>query len=365
MNKIKLNQPHEILAFAPYALGYKPRQSVVLIAMRGAGGLPGGPSARIDATIVPTGLFDVVLDFIETFDVEDLYIAWYGDDLEQMLSDADSIDILDMAGLAAQQCIDARNGGQGFVSVGLTDFTQWISGIDARQSRVDTFEELCEAGYIGSFEELNSSPAVAEAVYAGSAPVEDGPTFPRSRAPWSERQEAVAAARKWRSRKGRRGVGLWQAAIDALQEGTDPYEAAGNAENMGKLNAALDQILLRDRLILFGVDESMVRLTSVSASQLVRRLAQAHVAPPDRVTALISLLEHVGDYSDDDDAAAYAVAAYLAWWADDRERAISNAQMAINSNRHYPLAKLVLHALFVNLPSPAEDEESARAWMAD
>ncbi len=352
MDIIRLKHSHEMLALFPYLYGFKPKDSVVLVAFKSGGGGPGGPVARIDAERIPAGLIDVALEFIDTFTVEELYIGWYGSDLEDMLNDTESVDLLDTVGLACQQCIDVRTSGSGFVNIGLTDYANWVTCEDARGA---SFAQLKDAGGVEPFAALETSPIIAQAVFAGVNPVDEFPRPEKPRLPWEQRRQAVEAARAWRAAKRKRGVRLWQAALDARIAGADCASAVGSEEKAGHMNAALDDILLRDRLILFGVDESTVKLAGISARKLARELGAVQEPSQARITMMIELLEFLGARSDDDDPAAFSVAAYLAWWQGDRERALGNASMAINSDRHYPLAKLVLHALFVHLPSPRDD----------
>ena len=350
MDTIRLNHPHEILALFPYLFGFTPKDSIVLVALKGSHGIPGGPVARVDAPTVQAGLIDLALEFIDTLCVQDLYIGWYGANLRDMLDDRESVDILDTVGLASQHFVAMRTGGTGMVNVGLTDYESWVTCIDARAG---VWEELAGADLVRPFGELQAAPAVAQAVFDGVAPVGNQPLRSRERLAWSERREAVMASRAWRANK-RRGLRLWQEVLDQLAAGADYVSAVGTEEKAGQLNAALRDVLLRDQLILFGVDEGTVKIGGISARQLTKNLAAVGEPSPTRIALMIALFEYLAERSDDDDATPSAIAGYLAWWQGDTERAMSNAAQAMNSDHHYPLAKLVLHALHVNLPSPKD-----------
>ncbi|WIM08684.1 DUF4192 family protein [Trueperella bernardiae] len=350
MERIRLNHPHEMLALFPYLFGFKPKESVVLVALTGIHGRVGGPVARVDAPRVHAGIIDVALEFVDTFCVKDLYIGWYGSDLHTMLDDRDSVDILDTVGLACQQLINMRTGGDGCVTVGMTDYDSWAACLDARHG---TWEDLCAEDLVMPFAELEAAPAVAQAVFDGNAPAGREPPQKRMRLEWPERRDAVAAARAWKGGK-RRGVKLWQGVLDALDAGADPASAIGSEETAGQLIAAMHDILLRDQLILFGVDKGTVKMGGISAQQLMKKLSAVREPAPERIGIMIDLFEYLAERSDDAEPAPAAMAGYLSWWQGDTDRALMNAVLAIGSDYTYPLAKLVMHALHVNLPSPKD-----------
>lgn len=360
MEKIRLTTPHETLAVIPHLIGFRPMDSIVIMSLRRGFPHQSGPIVRLELEgQIPPGFIDVVLDFIDTFDVRDLALAWYGSDLETMIGDQESIDILDTAGLAAQRYLDDNvpPDDDGYVTVSLTDYTHWVDCLDIREATWIPFADLVSKKIVRPFDELNESPGVTELVFHGSAPLEDEPEYIDPRAEWSDREAAVLAARKERIRTSqRRKCGnVWREALRLIQEGKPCEQAAPTPEIIGLLNAGLDSILHRDRVILAAVNSNVTDVLKVKKHQISALLGNATADTDHNLTSVTHLVEYVARYSDDCDPAAFAVAAYLRWWANDIEGAGKNAAVASLSDPNYSLAQLVHHALSVRLPSPIDD----------
>lgn len=360
MEKLRLRNPHESLALIPHLIGFRPMNAIMLWALTSGPDHSSGPIIRIEVEDdLPHDLIDVVINFVDTFDVEDLVIAWYGSDLEAMINNHTAVEILDTAGVAAQHFIDKTlpPPDDGYVTVSLTDYTHWAGCLSLRDVPYAGFDELVAEGVVQSFDELNESPALTELVFHGSAPFDSEPKSEQSREPWSVRSGAVIAARAERLRTSqRRKCGnAWHRALEDIRAGLAPEEAAPTDEIIGLLNAGLDSILLRDRVILAAVNSNITEILKVKKHEIARLLGEATTTTSEHLTAIIELVEYIAAFSDDDDPAAFAVAAYLRWWAGDLETACNNAVAASASNPHYSLAKLVLHALFVDLPAPISD----------
>ncbi|VEI12522.1 Uncharacterised protein [Trueperella bialowiezensis] len=336
-------------------MGFRPHNSVVLLALATEPDGMSGPLIRAHADQgVPHGLIDTVLEFIDVFNVTNLAIAWYGTDMAAMLADTTSMDLLDTAGLAAQSFLDCRYGPNGYVCVGITDYTHWAGLMDVRDVDGQSVEELVARGLVGSFAELNESPGVMELVFQGSAPLDTEPKDEPARLPWSSRQCAVESARdeRERTRLRRKCANVWQEVLDLLRQGIEPEQCVPSDEAIGLLNAGLDSVLLRDRVIVCAVNNAVTNVTRIPRAQLAKRLCDANEYSATYLPQIVDLLEYIARYSDDDDPAAFAVAGYLSWWQNDHERAYKNAMHAAQSDSEYSLAKLVLRALFVDLQPP-------------
>ena len=334
--------------------------AIVVMGLRAGKDRTGGPIVRIGVEDdLPHELIDIVVDFISTFDVLDLVIAWYGPDLETMINNRPAIELLDTAGLAAQRFLDAnvRSSEDGFVTVLLTDYIDWARCLDVREAERVPYEELAASHVVRPFDELNEAPGVTELVFHGSAPLAIEPEPVSPRVPWSQREVAVMAARAERVRTSqRRKCGnVWQKTLERVRSGSTLQESAPTQAVIGLLNAGLDSILLRDRVILNAVNSNVTEILKVKKHEIGRLLGEATVETGENIGAVIDVLEYIAVFSDDDDPAAFAVAAYLRWWVGDCDGASGNAIVASESDPHYSLAKLVLHALFVDLPPPFSD----------
>lgn len=336
--------------------------AVFMIAIQTMSDEGAGPVVRVDVSeSLPHELIDTVLEFVDFYGVVDLAIAWYGQDLEAMIHDRDSIDILDAAGLAAQRQMDHRLAGvaEGTVAIGLTDYEYWASCSEIRDANAVPFAELQAGDLVRPFSELNESPGVMELVFHGSAPLETQPPGVAPRLPWREREAAVAAARdeRVRTRVRRKAANVWQHTLEKMRSGLPPDESAPEPYVIGMLNAGLDSILNRDRVILTAVNSSVTDILKVPKRELGKLLGEATEHSANHAWAVIELLEYIASYSDDDDPAAFAVAAYLRWWMRDLPGARMDALFAYASDPQYSLTQLVIRALAVELEPPVVERK--------
>lgn len=302
---------------------------------------------------IPADLVDTAIAFVSSYEITSLLIAWFGNDLEEMLGDRKSLAIIDTAGLAAQAYTDELDE-DGGVAVALTDYKEWVAGQWARED--SSIESLRERGRVRAFEDLASAPAVTQLVFDGSAPfLRDAAT--QFRVPAKERAEAVESWQACKAGAVFDGLGLWQSTLDRIAKGWSVSEAAGSAERIGQLNAALGSIPIRDGVIVYALRDDFERFKDVDLADISKQLDQAMGKKSARHEVIVDLLVHLARYSDESDPAAFATAAYVAWWCGHMQQAFELACEALDSDFNHRLALLVLEAITAADCAPCEAEE--------
>ncbi|NLI04877.1 MAG: DUF4192 family protein [Actinomycetaceae bacterium] len=360
MNTLHMTHPGQALILIPHLIGFHPENSVFLLAVE-CDKRPGilGPLARFrldDGFLPPTFLRDAI-EFVTDHSAATVVVAWFGDDMRAMLARRDILESLHDAGMVLQELLDAtyQSMSRGFVSVLVTDGTYYGSAQDIIGHH--SVDLLTARGDLRLFQELEETPLAAELVYTGSAPLTYEPTGIWERVGYAKRRLAVEQAREGAPRRGGQ---LWNNSLERAIESTIPLmpgnaaQLLGGKRRIGKLNAALRNLWVRDRVLLKAVDSQMGSFSTVRRTELEPMLERATRQRPDRarVQRIIDLLQACASYSADDDAAAYAVSAYLYWWLGDSAKARDNAHQALESDPQYSLAQLVSQALAAHLPPP-------------
>lgn len=366
MNALHMNHPSESLVLIPHMMGFKPRNCVVLLALASErADNMSGPLGRIElnGTAMPPTLAHDVLDFINDYSVTTLVLAWFGDDLSEMIA-SEGAQIVHDAALIAQEFLDDRYRSEstGFVTCLLTDYRSWIDGRSLESH--PSFGQLGALGLVERYEAIENSNLATELVFAGSAPLDIEPEHVWSRV--GRRARAVAID-SFEQAKGRvRGALIWRNTLaDLPPAGTVMAHNAcvilGGKRRIGKLNAALQDLFIRDLVLLWGIHPQVGDLTSITPCQADDLLADAasYRVDLDRVDALIDVLSACASYSADDDGAAYAVVAYLYWWKGEGYKALANAQASLEADPKHALAQLIRRAVCVHLPPPWFAVESA------
>lgn len=360
METLHVSHPRETLLLVPHLLGFRPRDCVVLLAIdRKDQSNCASPIVKID---VRSGIDDdfitAALDFVVDFEVTTLSINWYGGSLAEMIDDELSLNSLHEGGLVIQEHLNATYGSEtiGFVSVHLTDYDEWAT---CQEIVGDTYEEARIAGHIHSYTDLDRTQLAAELVYEGSAPLGAEPEGAWPRLPWVHRARSIEESQKCVSPMS--GARIWGNSLTkfvAYEERTILPGAAssmlGGARRIGRLNAALRDVTLRDRILLYAVNSRMTAVAALTPERTEKLLIQAtgDEVAETRIKRVIDLLSAAAMYSADDDGRAYAVVAYLYWWLGQGSKAADNVNIALASDPEYSLAKLVRHALDVQLPPP-------------
>lgn len=348
-------------------MGFKPRNSLILLALDSerTDGMS-GPLARVDIedNVIPERVALDILDFVTDYSVTTLAIAWFGDDLASMVASRGA-STLHEAALIAQEFIDDRYRREdfGFVTCLLTDYASWI---DARYLEGDSsLGELKLMNAVARYDSIENSALATQLVFAGSAPLDIEPDYVWQRV--GSRQRRVALASYKRNLSKVRGAQLWTNTLRAAVEETTPLlpmnaiERLGGKDRIGRLNAGLSDVFVRDRVLLWAINpevDSLVGVTPQSSEELLSAAAD-HLPDEKRIDAAVAVLGACGSYSSDEDASAYAVIAYLYWWKGEAHKAMENVEYALASNPNYGLAQLIKHAVSVHLPPPwyrARDE---------
>lgn len=382
---IRARGPHELLAYIPFRLGYRPQDSAVLVSLRTPRGRV-GLVARVD--------LDDLADLEQGPQVARTLVTHLCSDgaaraVLVVYADAD----LRAGGApaareraAVEHWTDAAEGTLGAPEVWVVTPTGYYSA--------DCLDEACCPSAGRSLEELESTEVGAHMVLAGatvatsraqatSIPVLD--TVHRRRASraaarWRARRDAALATQDHEALAVWRGEGLeaWREATDLLeQHGRAALETPGAvgapgspvtealpAALLGRLEVALESVPVRDAVLLSfvaGNDE----LASLTAAAVVGERVESGTAsvlaaivdpevglPPEpgRARCARDVLEAVaGAGRRGGQAPALTLLALLAWWDGDGVLATDRLAAALDADPGYRLALLVERALEAGL----------------
>ncbi|MCI5826520.1 MAG: hypothetical protein MR006_07635 [Arcanobacterium sp.] len=128
----------------------------------------------------------------------------------------------------------------------------------------------------------------------------------------------------------------------------------GGAQRAGILLAQLNNQNIRDRVILFAVAPTVNSMAGIRDRQLVRLMSEASRVAPNfrRIRRVIGLLTFLTELAPHDGAQGLATTAYLYWWLGSGSMAGKVAQSALDRDRECSMAHLVRYAVQVHLPPP-------------
>ena len=366
--RIRISRPEDLLAHLPYRLGFRPRDSVVLLGLRGRG-MPVGLVSRVDLPDVAHPVLGPRL----LHDIGELMAAdGSGDVLVVLYSD------LPRSGLAADPVV---RGALGHLRA-LTDWADppgpWVVGSGTYGCWGEG--EQCEPSE-RDVAELEHSPVAATMVLHGATVAPDRAMLAVPRSTDAARRRAAGRAARdarraltavqTRSGEGpRAALGRPGAAPRAGQEEMAAWragewnrwhrllvlarrEAQLPAAELGRLAVALEDHAVRD-----GVLCSVIRpaLPEVPGPELVARTLDLAMLPggpppePALVEAAGTVLRAVVSCVPSPSAAlALGLLAWTAWWSADGARADVLAQQALRARPGTRLAELVVDALDARL----------------
>jgi len=357
-------RPADLLAYVPYRLGYRPRDSVVVLSLqasRGAVGLvvradvadlvtdPGGPA-----------LARAVVTHVLRDDPRDVVLVAYGDDEDAATRGADALadalaELRPGVGIAARW----RVASTGYRGLGCTD------------------PACCPpAGH--PLTDLDESPVAADLVYAGVAVAssrEEAYALPPAQP--ARRAAALRAARRWSGRRDELGVRAWRRAslrawrdVHAAVAAADPRVAVQPAvvqvaaARLGRVAAAFTDPIVRDAVLLTilltgdpGLPDRLLDAASTglglgalddatAAVGLLVDAGQGVPPDPDAVRIARAAAELVAAHArGDGQAYVLGLAAALAWWQGDGGLAGARADRALEIGPDHGLARLVADAL--------------------
>ncbi|MDO8120395.1 DUF4192 domain-containing protein [Isoptericola sp. b490] len=344
---IRTNEPRELLALIPYQLGFRPRESVVAVSLRG--GTRVGLVARVDLADlahpghgprVARSLVGHLLDDGATAMVVVLY------------TNAD----LDAAG--NQAIARLADAGEPY----LPEPECWVVGRDGYYAPACRDPQCCPPGG-RPLADLEATRIGAEMVLLGAPVVDDRADLARLPRPdEAARRSARRAAKRWTDRARRtggadalarwrrEGLEVWR----GLVEGADPVPPT-----LGRCQAALDDLLVRDAVLLDLIpgraglaDRVVAGWDGSEISAALRELVDPNegVAPPDRVAAAATVLAAVAGHRPRAAVPAVTLLAMTAWWQGDGARAGVLVERALASDPGYRLAVLLEQTLAAGMP---------------
>lgn len=370
---IRTREPRELLALIPFQLGFRPRESAVVVSIRSHRSRV-GLVARVDLDALADAEHGPVL----------------GRSLVQhLLRDGAAGVVLVLYTARDVRGVDAEVGRAAHRHLAeaaehlLTEPSSWVVGPEGWFGLGCEDVRCCPpAGR--SLTDLDSATVSAEMVLRGAsvaptreqlgdvgrAGTRDRRSARRAAARWAARRDACAGPEelhRWR----RTGLGLWRSELDHRREAAGPQQQAplpdgvaapaGRPEPpvLGRLAAALEDVLVRDAVLLLlipGTGRLPDRLVAGDAGEEVGAALQRVVdpscgVPPDEAAtaAAESLLRSVGAHLPGHPA-VLTLLAILAWWQGDGARAGVLLERAVQHDPTYRLALLVEEALGHGMP---------------
>lgn len=340
---IVVSQPRDVVALVPYRLGFVPRDSLALVALRDPGSLV-GLVLRVDLADVVAGgehaarqLGRYLLDDGATRAVAVIYdTAWRGGMPAWLARFEDDL---------------ARLG------VGLVDC--WQVDDHAFRSLTCTGQGCCPAGG-WPLSELQSATVSAEMVALGftAAPTREARMPDLAPAPEGARRRVAARVRRTGAPRGpsdrARCLTAW---LRVLAE-----PSVAEERDLGLALTGLHDPLVRDAVILTCTPDGrtaaheLVLSGGAGAGAAFDALFDQGAEPvpsPDRdllARAAVALAVLVRHAQGERRADPLAVMAWAAWWEGDGAAGLDLAELALASRRGHPLAALVREALRIGTP---------------
>lgn len=347
---IRTSEPRELLALIPYQLGFRPRESAVVVSLRRA--VRVGLVARVDLDdladpqrgpqvaralvghLVDDGASAVVLVLYtdEPLQADPTLgrrvLAHLADAAEPYLTEPECW-VVGPTGYHALECADRSccpSGGRP------------LSDLDG--TRVGAEMVLLGAPVEASREDLGRVAEVDSAARRSAR---------RAGERWAERARRACdpdELRRWRHG----GLSGWRALVS---------DEAGSAPAFGRCAAALDDVLVRDAVLLDLVpgherlaDRVVAGWDGPEVSDALRAMVDpaAGVAPPaERTERAAHVLRQVAGHRPRAAAPALTLLAMLAWWSGDGARAAVLVERALDGDPGYRLAALLEQTLAVGM----------------
>jgi len=392
---IRTADVRELLALVPFQLGFRPTESAVLVSLRGARSRV-GLVARVDlADLAAEDDGATARSLVGHLLVDGarraLVVLYTAADLQRPGCSGASGNEADRTARAAAEAVCSA------AADAFGETETWVVGPHGYYALGCDDGECCPAGG-RPLEELQATRVGAQMVLEGLlvAPTrEDLVRLPVATA--AERKAARRAAERWRVRGAaaspgaaahrwrRDGLALWREALTtalavrAGRAGPCPAPSgaphapgspavfggrvvgAGAPTAMGRLLAALDDVLVRDAVLLSFVEGNDRVADRVVAGETGPAIAQALAAitdpaqgrrpDPIRSGAARRVLEHaVAHATRGMHAPGLTLLAVLAWWEGDGARAGVLVDRALAADATYRLALLVDQALRAGMP---------------
>lgn len=366
---IRTREPRELLALIPFQLGFRPRESAVVVSIRGHRSRV-GLVARVDLDALvdpergPVLARSLVQHLLRDGAAGVVLVLYSALDLRG----TDGA----VARTAHDHLADAADHRLGEPTTWVVGPTGWF-GLSCRDDR-------CCPPQGRSLADLDSAAVSAEMVlrgasvapcrealgHVGRAGTRDRRSARRAAGRWAARRQACASPeelRRWRQL----GLDQWRAELERAGAGPEGgAQGAGDrpdglpgAPVLGRLCAAVQDVLVRDAVLLLLIPGTGLlpdRLVAGDAGQEVGAALQRVVDPScgvppqeDVVAAAERLLRAVGAHVPGEPAVP-TLLAVLAWWQGDGARAGVLLERALEHDPGYRLALLVDEALGHGMP---------------
>ena len=362
---VRVRSARDLLSVVPFALGYQPSESLVVVCIRADGELGLTARTALDDLRAPRSRTEVA-ELVASRAAEDraaiAYVVVYT-----------TGDVAPGTGpLVAARAFAARLGEH------VPQCESWVVG-EQRYRSLDCDDPLCCPAEGFPVTLLESTVPSAQLVLEGRAPLPSPEALyrvpraaPERRAlvrraadRWARASDVSAddagTAREWR----RRSFAAWVEAVGKARRGADLPAAL-----LGRLAAGLEDRHVRDGVLLALVPgyEALAATTAQGGPRDPARLAEddastsraiaAVVDPEDpqrpdreRVRAATTVLEAVVAHATRERTPApLTLLAFLAWWSGEGSTAMFRASEALSADPSHRLARLLLAALQAGLP---------------
>lgn len=359
---IRTCEPRDLIALVPYRLGFRPAESAVVLSLR-------GPRGRVG--------------MIARVDLEALIGVESGEAVAESLVDAVVRDGAHRAVLVVYADHDARGRAAEALATFLPaarpllgDVECWVVEPSGWYALGCADERCCPEGG-RPHSDLESAPVSAAMVLSGVAVERDREALGSvGEVPAAQRRSARRAADRWSARRavlgGRLdderwradGLALWRRCLERLELGVEPAEEVVRSTTVGRLRAALDDVLVRDAVLVTlvpahaGEDDLPRRVVARDASAGLDAALRAltdpalGLAPGEaRSAAATTVLRAVAAHAGPEGhAPSLTLLAVLAWWGGDGARAAVLLERALRARPGYRLAMIVREAVGCGLP---------------
>lgn len=362
MTTIRTREPRDLLALVPYRLGFRPRASTVLMSVRQGRGEV-GLVARVDT-----------VDLLGP-DGDELAAALAAHLLGDGASRAVAVVYTSREdGAEVDAAVDVLQR----AAVGGLDVECWVVGPRGWWCATCSDDRCCPPGG-RPLSDLESAPVSAAMVLAGATVAADRDALGDvGTVPAERRRSARRAAERWTARRallgGRvddarwraEGLALWRGCVAALEAGGGHVRQGIEVRptTLGRLQAALDDVLVRDAVLLTLVpdhggqtdlpDRVLVRDPSADIGIALGALTDPRLGLPpdaDRSRASDHVLRAVAAHAGPDGhAPSLTLLAVLAWWSGEGARAAVLLDRALAARPAYRLAVIVQEAVALGVP---------------
>ncbi|MGO1591769.1 MAG: DUF4192 family protein [Ancrocorticia sp.] len=342
MDTLTLHEPSEALVLIPHFIGFKPTHHLVFLGLEFCGQDALGERGAIgpvmvldtdDCGIEPEAGIALARS-IRDYGVRKAIMALFCGDINEDYPDF----AREFRNVCAMVSDAMPNSPESFFAPFVVDNEFW--------AEYDGGELTPE-----SWADLESSPVGTAMVYAGSAPQTEPPSHALERRGIDDQNGAQKSGAQWvkanRQQLVKEGARVWDELITRWKDPATREEVARDIEALGKANAALSVVGIRDRILMWSTTLDCQSISGIGEDGLVEGLSAAVVTPPpvSRLEEIVSLLELCATVACEDDPVALSCAGYCLWWFGQNTRAACRLEEALAADPDYTLAQLLTDAV--------------------